>query len=334
MADNGPPTMASDTASVPDVAAAVRRAEARIRRHILTTPVVPSVALAAELGSPVVLKCENLQHTGSFKVRGALSTTLALARDELDSGIVTASTGNHGAAVAHAARIVGAEALVVVPDHANPSKLAAIERLGGRIHVHGSDSVESEAGARALADERGMTYVSPYNDPAVIGGQGTIGLELLAGVEDLAAVYVAVGGGGLASGVAALIKAVSPSTHVIGCSPAASAVMYHSLRAGRILDLPSEPTLSDGTAGGVEPGSVTFDILGQTLDDFVIVEEDDIRRAFLDIIEVEHQLVEGSAAMAYAACRTHARRVHGTTAIILCGGNVGTETLRGVLSAS
>jgi threonine dehydratase len=110
--------------------------------------------------------------------------------------------------------------------------------------------------------------------------------------------------------------------------------MYHSLRAGRILDLPSESTLSDGTAGGVEPGSVTFDILDHVLDDFLVVEEDDIRRAFLDVIEVEHQLVEGSAAMAYAACRVHARTVDGTTAIILCGGNVGTDTLRGVLGAA
>jgi threonine dehydratase len=217
-----------------DVSAEVHAAEDRIRPNLLTTPVVPAVGLTEAVGSAVVLKCDNLQHTGSFKARGALSKTLALTPDELARGIVTASTGNHGAAVAYAARIVDAEALVVVPDSANPSKLAAIERLGGRIHVHGSDSVESETGARELAAERGMTFISPYNDPQIIGGQGTLGLELLDQVEGLAEVFVAVGGGGLASGVAGIIKALSPSTRVVGCSPAASAVMYHSLRAGEI----------------------------------------------------------------------------------------------------
>lgn len=317
-----------------DVAAEVAAAEGRIRPHVLTTPVVPSVGLSEAVGSPVLLKCENLQYSGSFKARGALSKVLSLSPHELVRGIVSASTGNHGAAVAHAARIVGTEALVVVPTTANPSKLAAIERLRGRIHVHGSDSVESEAGARALAEEHGMTYVSPYNDPAVIGGQGTLALELLDQVDGLAAVFVSVGGGGLASGVAGAIKSRSASTRIIGCSPSASAVMYHSLRAGRILELPSEATLSDGTAGGVEPDAVTFDILRALLDDFVTVDEGSIHQAFLDLIEVEHQLVEGSAAMAYAACRAHARRVEGATAVILCGGNVGVGRLREILGSA
>ncbi len=314
-----------------DVAAEVRAAEARVRPYLLTTPAVPAVGLSGEIGSPVVLKCENLQHTGSFKARGALSKVLSLSAQEAERGIVTASTGNHGAAVAYAAQIVGADALVVVPDNANPSKLAAIERLGARIQVRGVDSVESETAARELAEERGMSYISPYNDAAVIGGQGTLGLELLAQVDDLAAVYVAVGGGGLASGVAGIIKSLSPSTRVVGCSPAASAVMYHSLKAGRILDLTSKPTLSDGTAGGVEADALTFSILAALLDDFVTVEEDAIRQAFLELIEVEHQLVEGSAAMAYAAARAHVSAVDGTTAVILCGGNVGVDKLRTII---
>jgi threonine dehydratase len=314
-----------------DVAAEVHAAETRIRPYLLTTPVVPAVGLSAGLGSPVVLKCENFQHTGSFKARGALNKTLSLTSDELTRGIVTASTGNHGAAVAYAARIVGAEALVVVPDNANPSKLAGIERLGGRLEVHGSDSVESELAARAIAQARGLTFISPYNDPQVIGGQGTLGLELLEQVDGLDAVFVAVGGGGLASGVAGIIKSHSPSTRVIGCSPTASAVMYHSLQAGHILDLPSGPTISDGTAGGVEAGTITFDILAAVLDHFVTVDEDAIRAAFLDLIEVEHMLVEGSAAMAYAAARTLAPATDGTIAVILCGGNVGADRLRRLL---
>ena len=314
-----------------DVAAEVRIAETRARPHLLTTPVVPSVGLTEEVGSPVMLNSENLQHTGSFKARGAVNKVLSLTPEELERGIITASTGNHGAAVVYASGIVGAQALVVVPENANPSKLAAIERLGAHIHVLGRDSVDSELGARALAEEREATFVSPYNDPAIIGGQGTLGLELLDQVGDLAAVFVAVGGGGLASGVAGIIKAERPGVRVIGCSPAASAVMYHSLRAGEILELPSDPTLSDGTAGGVEPGAITFDILDALLDDFVTVGEDDIRQAFLDLIEVEHLLVEGSAAMAYAAARAYPGVVAGVSAVILCGGNVGVSKLRGIL---
>lgn len=316
-----------------DVAAAVRAAESRVRTHLTVTPLVPAAGLSADLGMDVALKCENLQPTGSFKIRGALSKVLAMGPEALARGIVAASTGNHGAAVAHAASLAGAEALVFVPAGANPGKLAAIERLGATLRVHGSDSVEAEAGARAFAAERGLTYISPYNDPEVIAGQGTLGLELLTEADQLGAVYIAVGGGGLAAGVAGIVKSVSPATRVIGCSPEASAVMYHSLRAGSVLDLPSAPTLSDGTAGGVEPDAITFDLLARLLDDFVIVSEEDIRAAFLDLIEVEHQLVEGSAAMAYAACRRHASPVIGRTVVVLCGGNVGVSTLRDILAA-
>jgi threonine dehydratase len=315
-----------------EVASEVRAADDRARPYLLKTPIVPSIGLTATFGSPVVLKCENLQHTGSFKVRGAVSKVLALTPQELERGVITASTGNHGAAVAYAGAIVGVAPTVVVPADANPSKLAAIERLGGRIEVHGTDSVESELGARQMARERGMTFISPYNDLAIIGGQGTLGLELLEQAKDLTTVFVAVGGGGLASGVAGIIKAVSPSVRIIGCSPVNSAVMYHSLKAGQILDMPSKPTLSDGTAGGVEPGAITLDILDGLLDGFVTVEEDDIRTAFLELIEVEHLLVEGSAAMAYAAARANASTTEGTTAVILCGGNVGVEKLHAILA--
>lgn len=279
-----------------------------------------------------MLKCENLQRTGSFKARGAVSKVLSLSREERDRGIVTASTGNHGAAVAYAGSIIDVAPLVVVPAGANPAKLAAIERLGGRVEVHGTDSVESELAARHIAQDRGLTFISPYNDPAVIGGQGTLALELLEQVPDLTTVLVAVGGGGLASGVAGMLKSVRPSVRVVGCSPAASAVMFHSLQEGSIVEMPSGETLSDGTAGGVEPGAITFDLLAELLDDFVTVEEDDIRRAFLALIEIEHQLAEGSAAMAYAAAQAYTGPDTGTTVVVLCGGNVGVDTLSRILA--
>ncbi len=315
-----------------DVAALVRAAESRIRPHIVRTPVLESRFLGQALGSRVVLKCENLQRTGSFKVRGALNTVLALDDSTRAKGVATASTGNHGAAVAHAARVVGTRAVVFVPEHAIQSKVAAIRDLGAEIVVHGEDCVQSEAEARRWADANSVTYVSPYNDPAVVGGQGTVGLELAEQVDDLARVYVALGGGGLCSGIAGYLREASPSVQVIGCSPAASCVMIDSVGFGELRDLPSEPTLSDGTAGGVELDSITFPIVRDTVAEFVKVDEDAIRAAFADVIEHEKMLVEGAAAMAYGACRQHATEpVEGTTAIVLCGANVGVERLRAIL---
>jgi threonine dehydratase len=311
---------------------AVRAARARFGGYLAPTPVVRSTGLCDDADRPAWLKLENLQPTGSFKVRGALNKLRTLGRTELDRGIITASTGNHGAAVAWAAAIVGAEVRVVVPAGANPAKLAAIERLGARIETIGSDSVEAEHGARRLAVERGATFVSPYNDLDVIAGQGTLAAELHEQVGKLEAVYVAVGGGGLAAGVAGYLADVAPGTRIVGCSPAASAVMYHSLQAGRVLELPSEPTLSDGTAGGVERDAITFGILDRLLDDFVLVDEVAIRTALIELIDVEHLLVEGSAAMAYAAAREHARAGGGAIAVIMCGGNVGSERLRAILA--
>jgi len=314
------------------VAEEVERAEARIRPYTRETYLQRSEYLSALGGADVHCKLENLQHTGSFKARGAMNKLLTLTADERRRGVITASTGNHGAAVAHGARQVGTACTVVVPEHAERSKLAAVERLGATVRIHGDDCVESERFARDWADEQGVTYVSPYNDPLVVGGQGTVGFELHRQLEHVDAVFVAVGSGGLISGTAGYLKAQRPEVGFIGCSPENSAVMAASVRAGRILDLPSLPTLSDGTAGGVEADSITFDLVRALVDEWVTVTEDEIRDSLRRFVDAEHMLIEGAAAVAVASYEKLARRFRGqTVTIVICGGNISTETLHTLL---
>jgi threonine dehydratase len=316
-----------------DVAAEVLRAERRIRPHIRETPLA-STGWLETAGARVLCKLENEQHTGAFKVRGALNRVLALTDGERARGVVTASTGNHGAAVAFALSRAGGRGLVFVPEGASPGKLAAIARLGVEIRTHGRDPVETERHARAHAAAHGMTYVSPYNDPLVVAGQGTLGVELLRQCPALDAVLVAVGGGGLIGGVAGHLKSVRPEIAVVGCSPARSRVMLESVRAGRILDLPSEPTISDATYGGVEEGAVTFPLCRDLVDDWVAVPEEEIVAALRDWLDAEGTPIEGAAAVAVAACRRTAARWAGrTVAVVICGGNIDPERLRGALAA-
>jgi len=301
---------------VTTLAHAVELAETRIRPWILETPLEPS-----SLGPH--LKLENLQHTGSFKARGAFSKLLALEPAHRARGVIAASTGNHGAAVAYAAAKLGIRARIMVPHGADPGKLAAIRALGGELEVHGEDSAVAERYARRQAEQEDVPYVSPYNDLDVIAGQGTAGLELIRQLPRAAAVFIALGGGGLLAGVAACLKQAWPGVAVIGCSPENSAVMIHSLRAGRILELESRPTLSDGTAGGIEPGAITFELCRDLADDFVTVTEAEIREAMGRVLAATGRRVEGAAGVAVAAYLRQAERWRGKPVVaILCGGNV------------
>jgi threonine dehydratase len=308
------------------------RAEKRIRPYIRETPLDRSLYLSQAGGADVYCKLENLQYTGSFKARGAMNKLLSLSPRELARGVVTASTGNHGAAVARSARVLDAPAIVFAPRNADPSKLQAVERLGAEVRTHGNDCVEAEVHARQYAARRGLTYVPPYNDPQVIGGQGTIGVELARQLDRIDAAFVSLGGGGLISGVAAYLKAVQPGVQIIGCSPENSQVMIQSVRAGRILDLPSLPTLSDGTAGGIEAGSITFDLCRELVDAYVTVTEDEIRENLRSFIATHHVLIEGAAAVAIAAYLKTSDRFTGShIVILLCGANIGMATLAEVL---
>lgn len=316
-----------------DILNEIAAAESRIRDHVRQTPVEDSPALGDAGGCRAILKLENYQVTGSFKIRGALNKLLSLGEEASSRGVIAASSGNHGAALSYALAALGRRGTVVVPEGCSPAKLDAIRAHGAEVVVRGRDSVDSEIWAREEAERRGIPYVSPYNDPLVVGGQGTIGVELGRQVSRIDAIYVAVGGGGLVSGIATYLRSIAPEIEVNACSPANSAVMYESLRAGRVIELESSPTLSDGTAGGVELDAITFDICREQIDRFLLVSEEEIEEAMRLLIGRHHMLVEGAAAVPVAAFLKDGRRLAGKNVVlVLCGANVSLEVLRRVLS--
>ena len=309
----------------------ILQAAQRIRPFIRETPLLRSAWLSRESGCEVYLKLENLQHTGSFKLRGAFNKLLSLTPAQRERGVITASSGNHGAALAYALQALNANGTIYVPADASPAKIAAIRAFGQEVQFYGDDCVETEAHARRLAEPNGMIYISPYNDPQIIGGQGTIAVELAKQLDHIDAVFATLGGGGLLSGIGLYLKTVFPRMRLAGCSPANSAVMLDSLRAGKILDLPSQPTLSDGSAGGVEAGAITFDICRKVLDDSIKVSEDAIAQAMRDIFTHEHLLIEGAAGTAVAGFRERQKDYRGqNVVIILCGANLAPDTLKSI----
>ncbi|GAB2646377.1 threonine/serine dehydratase [Kribbella swartbergensis] len=323
------------TLSPAEAAERAERVAPRLREHLPLTPFVRFGAFSDELGAEVLVKCEHLQRTGSFKARGAMAKILTLTEEQRASGVVTASTGNHGLGVGNALATLGGRGIVYLPENASPSKVAALRRLGLELRAEGNDSGVLEPKARAYAAEHGLAYVPPYNDPDIIAGQGTVAVEML---EQLAgapldAVVVAVGGGGLISGVASVLKKHRAGIRVYGASPVRDDAMAASVRAGRIVQVDGQETLSDGTAGSVEPGSITFPLCRDLVDDWVLVSEDAIGAALRTVIDTEHQLIEGSAAMAFAAVRARRTELEGKrVAVVSCGGNISSATLAAALA--
>ena len=306
---------------------AIREASALRPPGVLVTPLTLSSALSDALGCNVYLKCEHLQSTGSFKYRGAANKLRVLDAASRARGVVTASSGNHGQALALAGRVAGTSVTVYVASSASPAKMSAIKAYGAELIVLDIDSLQVEQFARAEAERSGRTFVSPYNDLDVIAGQGTVGVELLEQLPDLDAVFVAVGGGGLASGLGTALKAARPEIQVIGCWPEVAQSLKRNLEEGRIFDVAEEETISDGTAGNVEPGSVTFDICARLLEQRIAVSEVEIKRAMRDVAEAEHWIVEGAAGVAMAGARAMAANFAGkTVAVIVCGRNIAFHT--------
>jgi threonine dehydratase len=310
----------------------VLAATGRLRPHLPPTPLIRSASLSRECGSDVFLKLENLQPTGSFKVRGALNRLLCLAPGERGRGVVAASSGNHGLGLAYAGRLLGVAVEVFVPETTPSEKRAAIAAAGARVAVYGADCVDAETKARAVAVASGRVYVSPYNDLQVAAGQGTIAVELLANLHEMTAVYVALGGGGLVSGIAAHLRAAAPGTEVVAVSPMASPAMAECVRAGRIVDVPCGPTLSDSTAGNVEPGAITFELCRDLIDRHVLVEEAAIGHTLVRLLAEDHLLAEGAAALAVAGLLQDQQRRKGPLAVVLCGANLPLSMLLQVLA--
>ncbi len=313
--------------SVETISVAAAAAAKRLEGRVVRTPLLRYDRLSDDLGVDIWLKLENRQHTGSFKYRGALNRLLTLDEARQKAGVVVASSGNHGAAVARAMQEVGVTGIVFVPEKVSSVKLDAIRQYGAAVELYGSDGLDTELHARDYAETHGMFYLSPYNDPEVIAGQGSLGVELADELPDTDVVVIAVGGGGLLSGVAAVMKSRRPDMYVLAVQPAASAVMAHSVAAGRVLELEDSPTLSDGTAGGVEADAITFDPVAMLADEFVLVPEFEIALAMRELNDDLGILVEGAAALTIAAIKARAALLVGKrVAAIVCGGNVADDT--------
>jgi threonine dehydratase len=299
----------------------------RIRPLVRETPVELS-AFSLGTSTQLFLKLEHLQHTGSFKFRGASNKISLLTPNEAAAGVITASNGNHGLAVAAAASAKGIDAEVYVSSKVSRSKLHRIQQYGASIREIGDDPLEAELAAREATVSSGRVFISPYNDPDVIAGQGTIALELHQQLRDIDAIFVAAGGGGLIGGIGAYMKAASPKTEIIGCWPENSPVLYRCLEAGRILNVPEQPTLSESTAGGLEPGSITIDLCRAVVDRAVLVSESEILAAMRRSLEEDHWLIEGAAGVALAAYLREAKLYADKTAVVvICGRNLSTEVL-------
>lgn len=320
--------------SLPDVTLQdVYRARKRVAAIARRTPLIESQRLAdrARLPAPahVYLKLENQQATGAFKLRGAANKLLRLTAGEKERGVITISTGNHGRAVSYAARHLGIRAVVCLSEGVTKSKLAAIKRLGAETVVHGNTYDQAEEQAFRLQQERGLTMIEPFDDPDIIAGQGTIGLEILEDLPDIDTAVVPLSGGGLISGIALVLKSANPAIRVIGVSMDRAPVMYHSLRAGAPIQMEEEETIADALVGGIGLANKhTFRMVQQYVDETVLVSEEEIAAGMAFALEEHHQVIEGGAAVGIAALLHHrVNQVGRQVAVVVSGGNVATDRL-------
>jgi len=294
-----------------------RRVRARIQPYVRTTPIV-----ATEIPK-LYLKLENLQQTHAFKVRGAFARVLELVREGDKRTLLTVSAGNHGQALARAASRFGMPCVVVVPSSTPKNKVESIQSYGVQLRMEGSNYDEAEAWTLRLAQNAAeYAFVSPYNDPLVILGQGTLGLEILEQQPSTAAIIVPIGGGGLAAGVGAAVKQLRPSARVIGVQTEASAAIYHSLRAGHMVRVPDLPSIADGIAGNVDLETITFPLIQKYVDDVVLVSEAEIRNAMKHLMQREKLVAEGAAAAAMAAALYGKVDATADIVAVLTGSNV------------
>ncbi|KZZ98403.1 Pyridoxal phosphate-dependent enzyme, beta subunit [Moelleriella libera RCEF 2490] len=307
-----------------DCAAQVVQARARIRNHIYQTPLIPSRSNDDRPnGTNVLFKAENFQLTGSFKIRGAMAKmSSASASYDSSQRVITASSGNHGIGAACAARALSRNLTVVLPETVVPAKLEKIRSYGVEVVLHGAETGLAEQHAQELAATGKYTYISPYNDVDVIAGQGSIGLEILEQATKVDNVFVAMGGGGLISGIGAVCKAFSPDTKVYGVSARNSMALAESMAAGRVVTTEHSPTLADAVAGGMDQDAVTLPLATAVVHEVIVCDEADIASALKDMAFRENMLVEGAAALALAGYNKVAERMNGqTNVIVLCGAN-------------
>ncbi len=310
----------------------VQEARARIQDQIYLSPCARSETLSRLSGTQAWLKLDNLQMTGAYKERGALAKLLTLSREERERGLIAASAGNHAQAVAYHAGRLGVKATILMPEATAIMKVANTRSHGARVVLHGSNYDEAYAEARRLEREEGLTFIHPFDDPMVIAGQGTMGLEILEQVPDLDAVVVPIGGGGLISGIGAAVKGLAPKVRVIGVQTEVLPCMLAALEQGRVVTLEAASTLADGIAVK-RAGDLTFEHVKKLVDEVVTVSEEEIASAILYLLEREKTVVEGAGAVSVAALVNHKiRGVEGKrVCAVISGGNIDVNVVARVI---
>lgn len=316
----------------------VLEAQDRLRKRVRHTELISSRHFSQQLGYPLLFKCENLQTTGAFKLRGAMNFMTARDRSELAQGVTAASAGNHAQGVAYAADLLGVPAKIFMPESTPPQKVQATRDLGAEVVLTGANFDESFAAAQADSNQHGTVFIHPFDDPLVMAGQGTIGLEILKDLPDIANLLVPIGGGGLLAGITTAIKEHNPQVRIIGVESAAAPCMYRAVHDNRISEVPLSTTIADGIAVK-KAGQMTTPIIQNLVDDLVLVEEEEIALAIVSLLEKSKLLVEGAGAVPLAALLNgRAKEIRGKTVCLLSGGNIDVRTLalvveRGLLAA-
>lgn len=309
----------------------IRAARGTFAEGVRRTPLLPSLTLSAITGGDVLLKAESLQHTGSFKIRGALNRIAALTTRERASGVIAASAGNHAQGVAVAARSYGVRATLVMPRTTPLAKIEATRGYGAEIILHGDSYDEARSEASRIAAERALVSIPAYDDERIIAGQGTVGIEILEDAPETDTLIVPVGGGGLIAGIAIAAKALVPSIRVIGVQAEAAPGVKRSLEIGAPTSVATAPTIAEGVAVG-GPGAITFPLLQRLVDDVVLVDEDEIAQAMVLLLERSKLVVEGAGAVGVAALMASKIDVAGRRpAVVLSGGNVDINLLARVV---
>ncbi len=313
----------------------IEAAAERISNHLYQTPFEFDPVLSEEWGCSVYLKLELQQFSGSFKARGAFNRILCVPPGQREQTFfVAASTGNHAAAFCTALQRLSLRGKVFLPKHVSPSKLAFIRSMKVPFELYGENSLQTELHARKVSEDSGCTLVHPYNDPLIISGQGTVGLEMMAQQNEIDLVVLPVGGGGLIAGVGLAYKTQKPQVHIVGCQPQQSPEMVFSIRKGSIItDEISKPTLSDGTAGGLESNSMTFEMCQNYVDEWHLIEEDAIAYEILAMLKNRQMLIEGAAALPLAYCRAHRHQLKGKKiGLVLTGKRIAWPMLQCIIN--
>ncbi|MFC1574561.1 pyridoxal-phosphate dependent enzyme [Gemmatimonadota bacterium] len=325
--------MTNETRQRLDIPKLVLEAMERCEDYLSPTPLEHSMYLSGQIDGEVWLKLDSMQRTSSFKFRGAINKILSLTEAELDQGVVSASTGNYALAVAEAVKIRGYRATIYVAEDIEPSRLELLRAHGLDLVIHGTLAWDAEKEARRVAEEEDKIYVSPYNDPIVVGGQGTCGYEISQQLPDLDAAFFACGAGGLLTGSAGWLKSHNPDITVSGVSPENSPVMYESMEANRMVEMETYPTLADTCAGGVDLDSITLELCQRYVEEIVLLTEREIEESIRLLFEQHRLVVEGSGALGVGGLLKRKERFNGKKVVAtVCGRNVDLEVFKRIIS--